>query len=443
MLMSASNPDVTSALNHDRWDATLFRETRAAMPELVEAERALANFTTCHTEICHDVFIYLWQASPRLVDPVGLGPEHDQHWALIAGLDQLSAVDELRHFTTYDAYASGQGTLRVLEAMRMQLRDEQGDGQGMNVSLQPSAIAHALRPVVTQITERLRANATFLGALGVSSDALQHLEISRRAQLQARMDSAALRKFFDLVGRFRAAAAGAATRHADAREELVGITGSDRIADMIGAEHALRVHRVTKLEHLQRVAEGRLMTWEYMGEAPTTGGPLVVVVDESGSTNDSGADGVPRWVWIKAFTLGMLEVARQRSREAHVVSFGGPDQVEHFKFPAGQRDPLEVLAYAEHFFEGGTSYEGPLDLARAIVAEKPTADVILVTDESAGSVSRSWVQGWRSFREQSGLRSWGVAVDAAVAPVLRDLCDNVRSVTDLRSPTPVQDVLAM
>ncbi|WP_344897532.1 VWA domain-containing protein, partial [Nonomuraea antimicrobica] len=273
---------------------------------------------------------------------------------------------------------------------------------------------------------------------------LQRMSFAERADLARRLSGNRLAAYAQLIGRFRAMAAGERARRVEhTTGELVGVTVGDDLARLVPSELAALAVPALRADFAVRLAEGRLMVYESRDEEETGQGAIIALVDCSGSMTRR-IDGsmaletgdVTREAWAKALSLALLDQARASGRDFVGILFSSKDQQQAFHFPKGRADLVDVLEFAEHFFSGLTDFQEPLGQAADILADQYNADgsrrgdIVLITDGSA-RVADEWMEQWRQRRDLLGFRVFGVSIAQRPTKVLEELCDNLRQVSDL------------
>jgi uncharacterized protein with von Willebrand factor type A (vWA) domain len=303
-------------------------------------------------------------------------------------------------------------------------------------------IRTAARAAAAQAAEQAREEVALMSAWGVGPGELQRMSFVQRAQLAQRLSSGRLREWAELIGRFRQMATGERARKTEpARGELVGITLGDDLGRLIPSELASLGVPAMRAAFAARYAEQRLFVYETRGEQNTGQGAIIACVDCSGSMGRPGAGGVSGEAWAKACALALLDQARAGRRDFAGILFSSAHEIKTFRFPAGHPPAIsDVLDFAEFTWNGGTDFAAPLDTAAELLeAEYDTdgrmrGDIVLLTDGECG-VTEDWMRSWQERKARLGHRVFGVAVTTAPGPVLAALSDNLRSITDLASPS--------
>ncbi|GCD41719.1 VWA domain-containing protein [Streptomyces paromomycinus] len=294
---------------------------------------------------------------------------------------------------------------------------------------------------VAQAAETVREEAALMRAWGVGAGELERLPFDERARLAARLRTSRLAQWADLIGRFRQMASGERARKVEnTAGELVGVTLGDDLSRVVPSELANLGLPALRAVFAARYAAGELMLYDSQGEQTAGQGAIIACVDTSHSMYTEGPGGGTREAWAKACALALLDQARHSGRDFVGILFSAAGKIRVFRFPAGEPPGIDrVLAFAESFLGGGTSYQTPLSAARELLEEefddaaRKRGDIVLLTDDEC-DVTEEWQRGWNDAKRLLGFRVFGVAIGAPGAAgtgsVLEALCDNLRSIED-------------
>jgi uncharacterized protein with von Willebrand factor type A (vWA) domain len=138
----------------------------------------------------------------------------------------------------------------------------------------------------------------------------------------------------------------------------------------------------------RKLIENAALEYELRGLETKAEGPIVLVVDESGSMSGTNDE------WAKAVSLALMEVAARQNRVFAYVHFdNGVSRVDTFANPRSVALP-ELLDCVKHFTGGGTSIASGLQEADRIIGQAKEhrdfkrADVVLITDGADGDDMR-------------------------------------------------------
>jgi len=433
------------------------RDEQAVNAEEVEREGAVSTFAG-------EVFARLY-GSPARRDEVE-GP---------AWIDRAhSVIDEIgSDFETLREQVSGDPDFAALAASRIlaeiaprlaeiveeeREREEQGGEQGSEPGGRPGLpgagdrLRSALRRAVATASDEVAEGKSGLAGIapGLEAAPAAHEQAdTRRMLLAERLRSdMRLREILRRAGRIQRIAARPDTRRrTDGREEVVDVERGGDLARLLPSELARLAHPKLRLLALRGVVERTAMQYRMVGTEPEGRGPVVLLLDESGSM--VGRGGEPH-LWARAVGIATLASGAKQRREVTVVGFNGgitsvyrlrkdgtaarlsttsPEQVE--AEIGGIADA--VLAVASTRASGGTSFDVVLRYALASGVRSARADLVFVTDDEC-SVSPEILAEIEASRKSSGLRVYGLTVNGGrVAGAAAAICDEVAS---LDAPDP-------
>lgn len=242
-------------------------------------------------------------------------------------------------------------------------------GEGMEEEMRVMRHAGVALQESKQEVERLRDAQDALG--------IGHKEIS--GAFKRVRDSEQLRKICQLAGRYRRLAqAKQRQKVVHGRDDMVGVTLDGDIGRLLPHELAQLDDPDLGLDVMRRIIERQAMCREYRGIETKAKGPIVVVVDESGSMS-----GEPIWT-AKAIALALAWIARSQKRFCCLVGFAGATEGNFLVIPPGKNDEEGLMNWLEHFFSGGTDMDVPCDILpkrwEELGCPKGKTDVIVITD---------------------------------------------------------------
>jgi len=215
-----------------------------------------------------------------------------------------------------------------------------------------------------------------------------------------------------------------------AETEVYGVELGAELERLLPVELMLVRRKTLRREFLRRYAERRLLGYQMRGEDHRGRGPVVALLDVSGSM--AGARGL----WAKAVILTIAELARWERRPVRVMTFDTRVRAADFELVgrggASGRRALSmegVAALVRLGTGGGTSFAGPIADALGVLEterEFGRGDLVLVTDGEA-TLSNAELAEFRSRARRVDARIMGVFVGGAGEPgrVLSELCDDV------------------
>ena len=260
-------------------------------------------------------------------------------------------------------------------------------------------------------------------------------------------DSHRLKRVCELAGRLeRIAATKARSKVKPGVGEVHGIDLGDDLARLLPSELVALRHPRLRLHLLSRVLQRKALQYGMKGREPQGRGPVVVLLDESGSMREGGKD-----VWSKAVALALMSTATRQKRDWHLVTFNGHIRSET-TIPARQATMALIQEALDHRCAGGTNFDRPVLRAIEVIMTSRTmkkADVVVITDGEADLEPKT-IEAATGLTRTEGV-SWfavGVGPDAdtelsSLAPIatsmvrVRDTHDHdlVAPVVNLEAPT--------
>jgi uncharacterized protein with von Willebrand factor type A (vWA) domain len=211
-----------------------------------------------------------------------------------------------------------------------------------------------------------------------------------------------------LAGRMYANLRGAnAKRVASVGGEIYSVEQGNNLGRLLASESMLLVDSDLELPVLERIATRRALQYSVRGTSKCSRGPLVVLLDESGSMHDQ------RREWSKAAAIAIARVAKDEKRAFVTVHFSTSCVVQ----PVDAKKPADVLEMVRSFLNGGTAIGlalgAGLDEVERLAAKGQTgADLILVTDGVDGDHVAMDREVARAAA--ANVRLWTVAIDQSI-----------------------------
>ncbi|HEX3313435.1 MAG TPA: hypothetical protein VHR72_01035 [Gemmataceae bacterium] len=355
-----------TALEVDEWGLRRGRDLIAESERLKTAgtdEFAAADF-----------FCAGFDPDPRLKDACRDTRRHEF-------LTQLLATPEYRalHAATHldDTAASIAAVHFAEEFAKLQQDDaaKPADAQGREMAAM-RAVGRALSAAKEDVGE-LHETAAALG-LGPGSpganDARAIAELFKRVR-----GDAALRRICELAGRFRRVAQSKQRQKViHGLDDMVGVETGGDLARLLPHELAKLAVPELELDTLRRLVERQTLCREYRATEPVGKGPIIVVVDESGSMNGEKVH------TAKAMALALAWIARRQRRWCALVAYSGDSGERLLALPPARWDETALADWLSAFIGHGSDLDVPIrELPRMyadLKAPVGATDVILVTD---------------------------------------------------------------
>jgi len=231
-----------------------------------------------------------------------------------------------------------------------------------------------------------------------------------------------LRRIAALAGRFKRIAANKRRQRVKhGADEITDIEQGADLARALPAELSKLSHRLLRLEFMRAMLERQVLQYQLAGTATLGKGPLVVVLDKSGSM-----DG-PRDVWATALALALLDHAQRERRMYALLGFDSSVKFEAVVRP-GEPIPEEGLFVScGGGTEIGVALKRGLEIIRGHPGALKKADIVLVTD---GGSDQSSAPTLRAEAAALGVTILGLGIGVE-REWLVPWCDEVQTVVDL------------
>jgi uncharacterized protein with von Willebrand factor type A (vWA) domain len=409
-------------LDVPRWHVYLHRDARGLETSRGDRDNPIQKFED-------ELFDRLYSGEMERL------PEKKQDKKLAAWADavhqaceQLPAFARLSSECLGDAMATGTAVETLMAELKPQLPQEpdaktpentlrRGIGRGCKKA---SAAIDELRETMEGLAEIGFKGMPGTGsALGSTMPAKSIRALAARLKSDARLKQIAL-----LAGRFkRIAASKRRSRVKHGADEIADIELGADLGRLLPSELVKLTHRKHRAVLLKSIIERQAMQYQLIGNEPLGKGPLVVVLDKSGSM-----DG-PRDIWATALALALLDQAQRERRRFALLGFD-----YHVKFEAivkpGDPLPEEALFTA---CAGGTEIGVALSRGLELIGENQgplkKADVVLITDGGSDPSSAEKLRA-QAFALGVTILGLGIGVEREwLAP----WCDDIQTITDLMS----------
>jgi uncharacterized protein with von Willebrand factor type A (vWA) domain len=479
--LGAAEDEVASAA----WDGLATRVLGGEAAEQRPADRGDSAALHALRAVCDEAATSLGQGIfARLYAdsaPVKQGP----WWARAAALAVEGAItDELRQTTDCDpdmaALATAQlcsAVAEMIPAILQELEDQgvenpgedpgvdpgnsdgdgDGDGEGEGVAegvaealASAAAVAADAANVAARMTARAVAEAKgalngLLPGLGTAPRASEQADPRRLGLVEVLRNSKDLAKILRIAGRIN--------RVADRVRRLKSETHA---AELSGLEIGAELQRLLPTEladllldpededdearqllALRRFADRALLQRRSVGSERLGRGPIVVLLDASGSMAATLADGLQRIHWAAAIGIASVRTAVDQRRQIAVATFDGAI-LDTWRVRKGDLRVAEeaILGLAGISACGGTSFDVAVRWALDNGAVEDRADIVLVTDGFCNMSPQMLVRLGEA--KARGLRLWGViAGEGGFPDAVRGFADGVAMV-DGKSDASVQ-----
>lgn len=238
-----------------------------------------------------------------------------------------------------------------------------------------------------------------------------------------------LKKILEWAGRFKIVASSCQREKIDTgNDELVGVVPNDAIHNLLPQELAYLDDELLEPIFFSRLMEKKTLCRQYEAKEPQGRGPIVVIVDESGSMSGQ------RIETAKGMMLAIGWIARKQKRWLTLGAFshGPAGRIE--TFDTGAWDENRMLGWMEGFINGGTSLDLPFKtipdyLDRLPNCPKGKIDFILITDGEMGC-SEELKASFTKWKLENKVRLLSIIIEMQPG-ILGTISDEVYQVNSL------------
>lgn len=290
-------------------------------------------------------------------------------------------ADDLERAAELAAERGQADDAQMLSARALVARQQSAAAVASMQKGQGFAIRSAVRKAARQAAQ---AVAEVDAAIAGLAPGTEQGQLERRAMATMLVSDERLKRIAAIAGRLKVQAARKQrTKVTQERREVVSVTKGDDLQRLLASEVGMLATPATRPFVLERILQKRALQFELGGKAEKTRGPIVFMIDKSGSMQ-----GIPD-EWSKGCALAMMEIARVQKRAFAVGFFtAGVCEQDSFFFEAGQVDQAKVLSMLAVQPCGGTDISKALHWARGVIAgevvthwtARAGADVVLITD---------------------------------------------------------------
>jgi uncharacterized protein with von Willebrand factor type A (vWA) domain len=311
--------------------------------------------------------------------------------------------------------------LEVDEAVRStgaKGKDAKGDKDAGTIACL-TAVNAALKAATKEV-DQLEDVQRGLGGNGADASTMT---LERMQQIFHKVKSSSvLRRICELAGRYRMAAqAQQRQKTIHGYDEMVGVELSGDLSRLLPSELAQLADEDMELDAMRRLVERQSMSREYRGVEKQAKGPIVVVVDESGSMSGEPV------AQAKAFALAMYWIAKHQKRWCCLVGFAGGTEGTYCVLPPDKNMQERLMGWLEHFYGGGTHCDVPLvELPSkwdALGCPKGKTDMVVITDAQV-NVPLHIVESFKQFKVQEKVKLSTIVIGSEAGD-MKDVSDKV------------------
>jgi uncharacterized protein with von Willebrand factor type A (vWA) domain len=418
---SPARPASKTVLEVDRWGR---RQARLVAESWLDA-----GLEAPPDEVVCDAHTALYEPAPVVAERPA-DRERAKFWTDMMSTPEFRA---LARETALDEVMSALASRAIVDrwAAYAETLPDQPDGEGGEGGesiAQQVARMRAARDAVASASEQVAEARATMAGLGLGDGAVVDMAALRSYMQRAERDNT-LRRIFAMAGRLaKMVQAAQAAKTIAERGEIVGVELSGDIARLLPTEVAAVAGVVPEIETLAlyRLAMRRCLSYRQRRVEQAAKGPIVVVVDESGSMHDD-----QKIVVAKGLALALASLARQERRWCALVGFGAGSEIHHAVLAPTEQDPAdELVIWAEHMFAGGTTLDVLEHLPRLWPSfaergmQRGATDVIVVTDANVEAPDEA-LDAYRTWAREEQARTLSIVVGPSEPGSIGEVSDRV------------------
>jgi uncharacterized protein with von Willebrand factor type A (vWA) domain len=290
----------------------------------------------------------------------------------------------------------------------------------------------ALRAVGKAVTEARKEVDEFkdaCAALGMgpgqpgSNDPKAIAELFKRVR-----NDPSLRRISELAGRFRRVAQSKQRQKVThGLDDVVGVELGGDIGRLLPSELAKLAVPELELDTLRKIVEREALCREHRPVEPVGKGPILVVLDESGSMEGAKAH------TAKALALALAWVARQQRRWTGLITYSGKSGERLLALPSDRWNEAALCDWLSAFIGQGSDLDVPIEelprMYKEIGAPQGETDLVMVTDARC-RIPTDLAQRFLHWRKCARVRAVALVIGSPPGD-LEGVCDEVHRVPTL------------
>jgi uncharacterized protein with von Willebrand factor type A (vWA) domain len=259
----------------------------------------------------------------------------------------------------------------------------------------------AIGKALAQAEEEVKLAHESAAALGFGKGQPRSNDAKRIGAIYKRVRSSKmLHKICNLAGKFRRLAQAKQrqkTKHGF--DEVLGLKADNDLGRMLPQELVALLDPVLEQDVWRRFMERQLWCREFQGSEPVGKGPIIIVLDESGSMVGE------RNHAAKALALALAWIARQQKRWCALIAYSGDSGERILPLPLGKWDEVALMDWLEAFIGMGSDLDIPVrempKFYASLNAPKGKTDLIFLTDAAcniSGKLAKIFIDWKRSVQ---------------------------------------------
>ena len=245
---------------------------------------------------------------------------------------------------------------------------------------------------------------------------------------KAARSNKALMRICVLAGKYKQLAHGLhKARSKNGFEEVTGLESGGDISRLVPSELMKLGIPELELDFLRRFVEKQTLCREFEAQERVGLGPVVLVVDESGSMIGSRNESA------KAIALTLAWIARKQNRWCGLVAFSGGTGHRVLALPPDRWNQVDLLDWLQSFLGGGSDQDVPTREMPAIFTEigAPVGktDLIYITDAEL-RISEKRATEYNSWKASVKAKLFSLVLNSDPGD-LKSISDEVHIISNL------------
>lgn len=245
---------------------------------------------------------------------------------------------------------------------------------------------------------------------------------------KAARSNKALMRICVLAGKFRLLVQGLhKARSKNGFEEVTGLEAGGDISRLVPIELMQLGIPELEMDFLRRFVEKQTLCREFEAEERVGLGPIVIVIDESGSMTGARNESA------KAIALTLAWIARKQGRWCGLVAFSGDSGHRVLTLPPKKWNQVQLYSWLESFLGMGSDQDVPVAEMPAIFSEigapAGKTDLIYVTDAEL-CISQKKASAFKAWKDSMKARLISLVLNTDPGD-LKSISDEVHIVSSL------------
>jgi len=281
-------------------------------------------------------------------------------------------------------------------------------------SIEAGDVRNAIRRAAKEATEQIKADkamvASFMAGDGAGQSATARKAVAGKLRGLVQHNDR-LKKIAELAGRLKRLAADKQRKKPQTGNgQIDGVTTGNSLKHLVPSE-MLYMDSACENHFIQKYMDRTLLNWELKNRNEKESGPIVMLLDSSGSMGDGSAD-----AWAAAVCLAFMDIAKKQGRAFSIVHFNR--QVLRTDVWKSKEDwSTDSIVEAIDFFtpSGGTDFMPAIDKGIEVIKDNGSfkkADIVMVTD-GYDDIEDTWKKGFDTVKSELEFNLYSILVGGA------------------------------